>query len=139
MKVRPDGSIFSYGDSFYTGPLPGSAPSLPQLLEPVAAITGVVETLGLPLEPSEGQVVENGARFTVEGLSNVESAPQGQLVYYRSGNNLVPAWRVETDIGDSWLSTYIQADGSNNVIAVTDYVADAESYQVLFVTILPAF
>lgn len=101
------------------------------MLEPVAAVTGVVETLALPIEPSEGQVVEDGARFTVEGLSNVESAPQGQLVYYRAGESLVPAWRVETDVGDAWLTSYIQADGSNDVIAVTDYVADAETYQVL--------
>lgn len=108
------------------------------MLEPVAAVTGVVETLALPIEPSEGDVIEDGARFTVEGLSNVESAPQGQLVYYRAGESLVPAWRVETDVGDAWLTSYIQADGSNDVIAVTDYVADSESYQVLSV-ILPTF
>lgn len=106
-------------------------------MEPAAAVTGVVDTLALPIEPSEGEIIADGARFTVEGLSGVESAPQGHLVYYRSGDSLVPAWRVETDISDAWLTSYIQADGSNNVIAVTDYVADA-SYEVLFVTILPS-
>jgi extracellular elastinolytic metalloproteinase len=95
-------------------------------------VSGVASTLGLPIDPAEGQIVEeSAAAFTVEGLSSVESAPQGQLVYYRDGENrLVPAWRLETDVTDNWLTTYIQADGSNDILAVTDYVADA-SYEVL--------
>jgi extracellular elastinolytic metalloproteinase len=133
-QVNEDGTIFSYGNSFYTGPLPESAPEVPQLLEPTEVVADVASTLGLPIDPAEGEIVEEDvAAFRVEGLANVESAPQGQLVYYRDGaNNLVPAWRLETDVTDNWLTTYIQADGSNEVLAVTDYVADSSAtYEVL--------
>ncbi|SMR60810.1 unnamed protein product [Zymoseptoria tritici ST99CH_1E4] len=131
VNVNEDGSIFSYGNSFYTGVLPSSAPAVPQLLEPTEVVSSVARTLALPIDPAQAEIVEEEtAAFRVEGLSNVESAPKGQLVYYRNGDNeLVPAWRLETDVTDNWLTTYQQADGSNQILAVTDYVSDA-SYEV---------
>ncbi|KXS94222.1 hypothetical protein AC578_10707 [Pseudocercospora eumusae] len=132
VNVRADGTIFSYGDSFHTGPTPAAAPAPAEVLEPQPALEIVVDVLALPIDPAEAQIVEEtGKSFVVEGLSNVESPPNGQLVYYRSADgSLVSAWRVETDVGDHWLTSYIAAENENNVLAVTDYVADAETYQV---------
>lgn len=75
---------------------------------------------------------ETARSFTIQGLGDaVESPPDGQLVYYRNpSGGLVSAWRLETDVKDSWLTTYVDAENENNVLAVTDYVADSESYQV---------
>lgn len=134
VNVRPDGTILSYGDSFYTGPTPAAAPAPAEVIEPQPALETVVDVLGLPIDAAEAQIVEESEQsFTVQGLSNVESPPDGQLVYYRTADGtLVSAWRIETDLGDNWLTTYLDAENDNNVLAVTDYVADtAERYQVL--------
>lgn len=94
----------------------------------------VVSVLALPIEPAAADIVvqETARSFTVQGLGDVvESPPDGQLVYYRNAaGELVSAWRLETDVKDSWLTTYVDAENENNVLAITDYVSDAESYQV---------
>lgn len=93
-----------------------------------------VETLALPIEPAAADIVmeETARSFTVQGLGDaVESPPDGQLVYHRNpAGGLVSAWRLEADVKDSWLTTYVDAENENNILAVTDYVADSESYQV---------
>lgn len=102
------------------------------MLNPEPALETVVDVLNLPLNPAEANVVEESpTSFIVQGLSNVVAPPDGQLVYYRTAEgSLTPAWRLETDLDDSWLTTYIQAEGGNDILAVTDYVAD-NSYEVL--------
>ncbi|KAF2210661.1 hypothetical protein CERZMDRAFT_99271 [Cercospora zeae-maydis SCOH1-5] len=134
VNVRSDGTIFSYGNSFFTGTVPEAAPAPEEVIEPQPVLETVVDTLALPLEPAAAEIVveETARAFTVQGLGDaVQSPPDGQLVYYRTPEGeLVPAWRVETDIGDAWLTTYVDATNDNAILAVTDYVADAESYQV---------
>ncbi|KAF2165924.1 hypothetical protein M409DRAFT_66876 [Zasmidium cellare ATCC 36951] len=131
VNVKPDGSIFSYGDSLYTGPLPDAAPAAAALINPEPALETVADVLALPITPSEGDYVEESqTSFTVQGLSNVVAPPAGQLVYYRTPEgSLAPAWRIETDLDDHWLTTYLQAEGGSEVLAVTDYIAD-NSYEV---------
>ncbi|USW55120.1 Putative peptidase M36, fungalysin, FTP domain, peptidase M4/M1, CTD superfamily [Septoria linicola] len=134
VNVRSDGTIFSYGDSFYIGPTPDAAPAPAVVIEPQPVLETVVDTLALPIEPAAADIVveETARSFTVQGLGDaVEARSAGQLVYYRTPEgSLVSAWRLETDVGESWLTTYVDAENDNNVLAVTDYVADAESYQV---------
>ncbi|KAM3421665.1 Extracellular metalloproteinase [Cercospora zeina] len=134
VNVRPDGTILSYGNSFFAGTVPEAAPAPEEVIEPQPVLEAVVNALALPLEPAAAEIVveETARSFTVQGLGDtVESPPDGQLVYYRTPEGeLVSAWRVETDIGDSWLTTYVDATNDNAILAVTDYVADAESYQV---------
>lgn len=90
-----------------------------------------MSTLNLPIDPEAGQLnVEEETSFSIAGASGPQ--PNGQLVYYQNAQGeLVPAWRVETDLTDSYLTTYISAreSDSEEILAVTDYVADA-NYQV---------
>lgn len=132
-QVRPDGTILSFGDSFFTGTLPSAPPQSSAVIEPQPLLETVVDVLALPINPAEAEIVDETARsFMVEGLSGVESPPEGQLVYYRAADgSLVSAWRVETDVGENWLTTYVDAENENEILAVTDYVADVETYQVL--------
>ncbi|KAK4627330.1 Extracellular metalloproteinase MEP [Fulvia fulva] len=132
VNVRPDGTIFSYGSSFYTGPLPEAAPAPEEVAEPQPVLETVVDVLALPIQPAEADIlVEETARsFTVQGLNNVESPPEGQLVYYGNAEgNLISAWRLETDVSENWLTTYVDATNENNILAVTDYVAES-TYEV---------
>ncbi|GAB7360845.1 hypothetical protein MBLNU230_g0831t1 [Neophaeotheca triangularis] len=131
VNVRPNGDIFSWGGSAYEGELPSSPPSSGDLTEPSSALNSVVSTLNLPIDPEAGQLnVEEETSFSIAGASGPQ--PNGQLVYYQNAQGeLVPAWRVETDLTDSYLTTYISAreSDSEEILAVTDYVADA-NYQV---------
>lgn len=70
-----------------------------------------------------------GERYTITGTSGALSDPEARLVYVQSGNALALSWRVETDIGDNWLLSYVDAQSPEKVIGVVDYVADA-SYTV---------
>lgn len=110
------------------------APAADAVLEPRPLLETVVNTLALPIEPAAAEIVvqETARTFTVQGLGDaVETSPDGQLVYYRNAaGELVSAWRLEIDIKDSWLTTYVDAENESNILAVTDYVADVESYQV---------
>lgn len=112
--------------------MPDAPPVAAALINPEPALETVADVLALPITPSEGNIVEDSqTSFTVHGLSNVVTSPAGQLVYYRTTEgSIAPAWRIETDLDDHWLTTYLQAEGGSEVLAVTDYIAD-NSYEVL--------
>jgi extracellular elastinolytic metalloproteinase len=46
-----------------------------------------------------------------------------------SDGTLTLTWRVETDLLDNWLLSYVDAAGASEVLGVVDYVSDA-SYTV---------
>jgi extracellular elastinolytic metalloproteinase len=67
----------------------------------------------------------------LKGTSGAVSDPEAKLVYLvKEDGTLVLTWRVETDIMDNWLLTYVDAATSQEVHAVVDYVADIATYQV---------
>ncbi|KAI9052154.1 hypothetical protein LZ554_003516 [Drepanopeziza brunnea f. sp. 'monogermtubi'] len=133
VNTGKDGSVLSYGSSFYTGPTPPESPLVKRdQIDPVAALRGASETLQLSVS-SEGAVAEaepaEVEQYTITGSAGALSDPKAKLVYFHTGDSLTLSWRVETDIGDNWLLSYVDAVTPENVIAVVDYVAEA-SYTV---------
>ena len=132
-QISPDGTIFSFGNSFYKGALP-AAPSLRKrdANEPLTALRSAISILSLPVtadsataEPKEGDQV-----FALKQTSGTAQEPEARLVYVQDAEgNLKLTWRVETDILSNWLLTYVDAEEGGKVHAVVDYSADA-SYQV---------
>lgn len=58
------------------------------------------------------------------------SDPKAKLVYFvKPDGKLALSWRVETDIEDNWLLSYVDANSEETVHGVVDYVAEAD-YQV---------
>jgi extracellular elastinolytic metalloproteinase len=52
-------------------------------------------------------------------------------VYLVKGDGeLALTWRVETDIVDNWLLTYVDAKANSEIHGVVDYVADLATYKV---------
>lgn len=67
--------------------------------------------------------------YTISGTSGAVSDPKAHLVYFQTGDSLTLTWRVETDIEDNWLLSYVDAKTPSKVYGVVDYVSDA-SYTV---------
>ncbi|GLA68509.1 hypothetical protein AtubIFM55763_005248 [Aspergillus tubingensis] len=103
----------------------------PNLSSPVAALRGARDALQLPL------TIDNVSTETANGLNEyifrqaagAVSDPKAKLVYLvKPDGTLALTWRVETDMYEHWLLTYIDTE-TTTIHGVVDYVADA-TYQV---------
>lgn len=137
VNVSPDGTIFSYGSSFYKGEAPSESPLIKRAFtDPAAALKGVVDALGLPVRANDAkaepkQSNEEKETYTFKGTQGAVSDPEAKLVYLgKSDGSLGLTWRVETDVMDNWLLTYIDADNSKTVHGVVDYVSDVATMRV---------
>ncbi|KAG4441518.1 hypothetical protein IFR05_002975 [Cadophora sp. M221] len=131
VNVAKDGSVFSYGSSFFTGTLPAESPlGKRDQVDPVLALRGASNTLQLDVTAEGAEAVpEEVEKYTITGSSGALSDPKANLVYIQTGNTLSLSWRLETDIGDNWLLSYVDAVAPEKVLAVVDYVSEA-SYTV---------
>lgn len=132
LQVAKDGTVFSYGSSFYTGSMPTESPlKRRDQVDPVAALRGASNALQLSVA-SEDAVAEpepEVEQYTIKGSSGTLSDPKANLVYIQNGDSLTLTWRVETDIGDDWILSYVDAVTPERVYGVLNYVAEA-SYTV---------
>ncbi|KAK2748725.1 Extracellular metalloproteinase 9 [Myotisia sp. PD_48] len=128
-----DGQIFSFGNSFYTGPSPkASALAKPNRISPVQALKAVVKNLQIPVDADKAtaQGIEGNEAFVLKGTSGALSDPKAHLVYFKKADDsLVLTWKVETDIDDDWLISYIDAKDGKDIQGVVNWVADA-TFQV---------
>ncbi|KAK2591755.1 hypothetical protein QQS21_010545 [Conoideocrella luteorostrata] len=134
VNVSLEGTIFSYGNSFYKGKTPQENPlSKRAFTDPTAALKGVVDILGLSVQTSDAKAEskEGTETYTFTGTKGAVSDPEAKLVYLtKKDGSLGLTWRVETDVRDNWLLTYIDADNSKTVHGVVDYVSNFATMQV---------
>lgn len=99
--------------------------------DPVDALKDTVEVLSLPVEAEKAKPVRKSANhYTFTDTKGTVSKPEAKLVYLVDENkNLKLTWRVETDVLDNWLLTYVDAAKTDKVVGVVDYVAEA-TYKV---------
>lgn len=94
----------------------------------VTALEGASSVLDLGVS-SSGATVEATDRietYTIKGTSGAVSDPEARLVYFvKDDGTLALTWRVETDISSDWLLSYVDAETSEQVHAVVNYVAQA--------------
>ena len=126
--------MFSYGNSFYAGGIPAANPlSRRDINHPVEALRGAVDVLQLPIRTdSVSAVAKEGIEsYSLEGTSGAAKTPQAKLVYLVKGDgSLALSWRIETDVVDNWLLSYMDATASGEVHAVVDWVSDLATYKV---------
>lgn len=132
-QIASDGTVFSYGSSFYSGSIPEESPLVKRdQINPVAALESVTSTLALPISASEAVAVPEEAteHYIIEGSTGTLSEPKAKLVYFQNPDStLTLTWRVETDISDNWLLSYVDAVSGKDILGVVDYVSHA-SYNV---------
>lgn len=131
VNIAKDGSVFSHGNSFFTGTVPETSPLKKRdFQDSLAALSGATSTLQLGVS-SEGATVVATDRietYTITGTSGVGSDPEARLVYFvKDDGTLALSWRVETDLGNDWLLTYVDATDVATVHGVVNYVADVDA------------
>ncbi|KAK1574740.1 fungalysin metallopeptidase [Colletotrichum navitas] len=134
VNIGKDGKVFSYGNNFFKGEVPEASPLKKRdFKDPVSALKGAKDVLQLPVEaasasaePKEGTEV-----YSIKGTSGAVSDPEARLVYFvKADGSLALSWRVETDITENWLLTYVDAETGTDVHGVVDYVSDLANYRV---------
>ncbi|TVY80283.1 Extracellular metalloproteinase mep [Lachnellula suecica] len=133
VNVAQDGSVFSYGNSFYSGETPSESPLVKRdQVDPVTALKGVANVLALPIIATDATAKPEEAteHYVIEGSTGANQDPKARLVYFQTPENTLSlTWRVETDLIDDWILSYVDASGASEVFGVVNYVADA-SYRV---------
>ncbi|KAI2958826.1 hypothetical protein CBS147323_8602 [Aspergillus niger] len=106
VNIGKDGLVLSFGHSFFTGALPSSYLDNPNVLE----------------------AADGRNEYIFREVVGAVSDPKAKLVYLvKPEGTLALTWRIETDMYEHWLLTYIDAENTT-VHGVVDYVADA-TYQ----------
>ncbi|KAH8666865.1 extracellular metallo proteinase mep [Xylariales sp. PMI_506] len=128
VNIGKDGSVFSFGHNFFTGAVPAVSPLTKRsFVDPTVALTGATGILSLPVTgTATAEAVEGKEAYKLRGTSGAQSDPEARLMYYvKQDGGLALTWRVETDILDNWLLTYVDAETNGAVHGVVDYVAEA--------------
>jgi extracellular elastinolytic metalloproteinase len=127
--------VLSYGNSFYTGEIPDTNPLTKRdFSDPVIALKSALTRLKLPIKAervsAEATTDENVESVVFRGTSGAISEPTAKLVYLvKSDGALALTWRVETDVEENWLLTYVDAKAGEELHGVVDYVSHA-TFQV---------
>ncbi|EHK99817.1 putative Extracellular metalloproteinase mep [Glarea lozoyensis 74030] len=133
VNVAADGSVFSFGNSFYTGAIPAENPLTKRdQIDPVAALKGASSVLDLSITATAAvaKPEESLEHYVIEGSQGALSAPKARLQYILTPENtLALVWRVETDVGSDWLLTYVDAADSSKIHAAVNYVAEASPWE----------
>ncbi|KAL6916703.1 hypothetical protein ACHAP8_009636 [Fusarium lateritium] len=129
VNIGADGEVFSYGNSFFDGKIPGPLTKRDEK-DPVEALKDTVDVLSLPVEADKAKAVKKSDKhYEFTGTSGTVSKPEAKLAYLVDDGKLKLTWRVETDVLDNWLLTYVNAAKTDEVVGIVDYVAEA-TYEV---------
>lgn len=131
VNIARDGTVFSHGNSFFTGTVPETSPLQKRAFkDSLTALSGANSILQLGVSFDEASVVATDRieTYKITGTSGVQSDPEARLVYFVQGDGtLALTWRVETDIGNDWLLTYVDAETATQIHGVVNYVADIDA------------
>lgn len=99
-------------------------------VDPVTALKGVSNVLALPITATDATAKPESTaaeHYTIEGTTGAYQDPKARLVYFQTPENTISlTWRVETDLHDDWILSYVDAGGASQVLGVVNYVADAQ-------------
>ncbi|ORY61730.1 extracellular metallo proteinase MEP [Pseudomassariella vexata] len=132
VNIGPDGSVFSYGNSFYTGSIPESPLKKRDFSDATAALSGAADILQLPVTgEATAEAIDSATEaYVLKGTSGALKDPEARLTYLvKPDGDLALTWRLETDISENWLLSYVDANNNEEIHGVVDYVAEA-TYQV---------
>ncbi|KAI0535457.1 extracellular elastinolytic metallo proteinase [Xylaria digitata] len=129
VNIAPDGTVFSYGNSFFQGKIPEETPLRERdFSEATQALEKATSMLEIPVTgTATAEATEGTETFTLKGTSGAQKDPEARLVYFvKSDGELALTWRVETDVLDNWLLSYVDAKTNEEIHGVVDWVQDAK-------------
>lgn len=139
INTKDGGSIFSFGNGFYSGKIPETNPLTKRegggatIISPLDALNGAIKVLKLPIQTANAEAVENknqneqkksgGKSYTFKNVKG--SAPPKADIRYAITNDqtLKLVWRIETDLGNNWIISFVDAQNPNKIHQAADYVA----------------
>lgn len=137
QQIAKDGSLFSYGNNFFSGQIPESNPRERRktLMDPGRAFDIAAETLQLGVSRASDAVTTSSLTETqtygIQGASGTTGEPKSKLAYYvKNDGTLALTWKVTTRTENDYVASYVDAETDAGVLGVIDYVAHA-TYEVL--------
>lgn len=134
VNIGRDGSIFSFGNGFYTGNTPSKDLLAKRTFkQPTAALKSAIDTLGLPIQHGSAEAVPQDVaeHYSFTNTVGAASDPTARLVYIvKQDGSLALTWAVETDVTDKWLVTYMDAESSSAIHAAVNHISDFASMEV---------
>lgn len=94
----------------------------------VTALSGAssVLDLGVSADGATAEATDRIETYSIKGTSGAVSDPEARLVYFvTSDGTLALTWRVETDVSSDWLLSYVNAETTDQVHGVVNYVSQA--------------
>lgn len=94
----------------------------------VTALSGAssILDLGVSADGATAEATDRIETYSIKGTSGAVSDPEARLVYYvQSDGTLALTWRVETDVSSDWLLSYVNAETTDQVHSVINYVSQA--------------
>ena len=87
--------------------------------------------LGIDAFTASAEQFANNSIYWIRGSSGTSNDPEARLVYLRTANgSLALCWRIETQLTENWLLSYVDVTDMNKVHGVVDYVRELASYHV---------
>ncbi|KAI2630755.1 extracellular metallo proteinase 1 [Hypoxylon sp. NC1633] len=132
VNIARDGSVFSFGHSFFVGEIPVESPLRKRdLLSAASALDIACDVLQLDISrDSLVESIEGTESYAIKGASGTVQDPEAKLTYLvKPDNSLALTWRVETKTIDDWLVSYVDAEGEAGVVGVVNYISHA-TYEV---------
>lgn len=103
-------------------------------ITPLVAFESAVKLLDLPISDIAGAVAEKvegpSETWDIKQVEGFMANPTAKLVYVTRDSSTVLAWRIETDLGSSWIISYVDAASGNEITGVIEYTNTA-SYEAL--------
>ncbi|KAI1164004.1 extracellular elastinolytic metallo proteinase [Nemania serpens] len=129
VNIAPDGTVFSFGNSFFQGQIPQENPLHKRAFtDATLALERATSVLDLPVTGrATAEATKDIESFTLKGTSGAQKDPEARLMYLvKADGTLALTWRVETDVLDNWLLSYVDAKTNQEIHGVVDWVQDAK-------------
>ncbi|KAI1369752.1 extracellular elastinolytic metallo proteinase [Xylaria arbuscula] len=129
VNIAADGTVFSYGNSFFEGKIPADSPLRKRdFSDSTQALEKATSMLQLPVTgQATAEATGETETYTLKGTSGAQKDPEARLMYFvKSNGELALTWRVETDVLDNWLLSYVDATTNEEIHGVVDWVQDAQ-------------
>lgn len=109
-QVAKDGSVLSFGNSFFTGKVPSAKSS--KNVDAKQALVVAQEGLDLRLTKiSESSLEGNDDTATIKGVSGVERDPEANLLYFvKPDGKLALTWKVKAFSEDAAFTSYVDVE-----------------------------
>lgn len=135
IQIGQDGTVFSYGNSFFTGDIPQQlvTDTDETVLDAVSALKVALDELQLPITVSGNAGIDDSADsdFTVQGISGTTRAPEAKQVYVLTPEGkLALTWKIKTVMPELSLSSYVAVEeAAADLVGVVSHSNHA-TYQV---------